>query len=254
MAATAVLTPRDVATTHNYYKALDNDPPRRYVRVEPPEGKPDTNVGLDPRPALVHDVRGREADFSLDKNGFQYLRWPSVEKDFADDEVIKDKYYPEVEQILKEATGAKRVYIFDHTVRLRRARQVPLPRRGRAPPAVARTHHQRLAADPNPVAHAPLALGDWRTLDPADLVSIDLVYPDRHGTTYSVNYNGDSEIRWYFLGGQTPDEVTLIKCFDSETGETARLTPHTAFRDAGSPRDAPHRQSIEVRALVFDAE
>ena len=115
MATAAVLTPRDVPTTLNYFKALDNDPPRRYV--VPQEGKPASNVGQNPQPAVVHDVRGREAEFTLDKNGFQYVRWPSVEKDFTDDDVIKTKYYPEVEQILKETTGAKRVFIFDHTIR-----------------------------------------------------------------------------------------------------------------------------------------
>ena len=105
----------------------------------------------------------------------------------------------------------------------------------------------------NPVAHNPLAVADWRTLDAGDLVPIELVYPDRTGATYGVNHNAAHELEWYYLCGQTPEEVTLIKCYDSET-DRARLTPHTAFHDAGSPADAPHRQSIEVRALVFDAE
>ena len=50
-----------------------------------------------------------------------------------------------------------------------------------------------------------------------------------------------------------PEEIALIKCYESET-DRARLTPHTAFTDKGNPKDAPHRQSIEVRALVLDAE
>ncbi len=115
MATTAVLTPRNVPTTLNYFKALDDQPPCRYV--EPPEGKPSTNIGLDVQPAVVHDVRGSESEFSLDKNGFQFVHWPSVEKDFTNDDVIKEKYYPEVERILTEVTGAKRIHIFDHTVR-----------------------------------------------------------------------------------------------------------------------------------------
>lgn len=72
-----------------------------------------------------------------------------------------------------------------------------------------------------------------------------------------MRYN--PEHAWYYWGGQTPEEVTLIKCFDTEgdggkEGEVARLTPHTAFTDSGSPKEAPERQSIEVRCLVFDAE
>lgn len=104
----------------------------------------------------------------------------------------------------------------------------------------------------NPVAHKPLAVSDWRKLDTEhDLVSVRFIYPDREGSTFSVKYNPQHE--WWYLGGQTPEEVTLIKCFDSET-DRARLTPHSAFLDEGSPKEAPHRESIEVRALVFDTE
>jgi len=102
----------------------------------------------------------------------------------------------------------------------------------------------------NPVAHHPLAVADWRSLDPEnDLIPTRHIYQDREGATFSVRYNPSH--RWYYLGGQTPDEVTLIKCFDSDETK-ARLTPHTAFLDSTSPKDAPDRQSIEVRCLVFD--
>ena len=101
------------------------------------------------------------------------------------------------------------------------------------------------------VHHSPLGLSDWRTLDARDLVPVQYYYPDRTGATFSVRYNPAH--RWWYLAQQTPAEVTLIKCYDSET-DRARLTPHTAFTDVGSPKEAPHRQSIEVRVLVFDTE
>ena len=72
---------------------------------------------LDPHYVVVHDARGRENEFSLDQNGFQFVNWPSKEKEFDDDERIKAVYYPEVEEILKTVAGAKRVFIFDHTLR-----------------------------------------------------------------------------------------------------------------------------------------
>jgi hypothetical protein len=49
----------------------------------------------------------------------------------------------------------------------------------------------------------------------------------------------------------------FIKCFDSYSqvhgGKKglADSTPHTAFVDPQTPADAPGRQSIEVRCLVF---
>ena len=40
--------------------------------------------------------------------------------------------------------------------------------------------------------------------------------------------------------------------FDSKTeDDTAILTPHTAFQDPSTPKDALLRESIELRLLVF---
>ena len=103
----------------------------------------------------------------------------------------------------------------------------------------------------HPVFHRPLAVSDWRTLDARDLVPVQYYYPDRTGATFSVRYNPAH--RWWYLAQQTPGEVTLIKCYDSET-DRARLTPHSAFWDSATPEGAPHRQSIELRALLFDEE
>lgn len=104
----------------------------------------------------------------------------------------------------------------------------------------------------NPVAHNPLAVADYRSLDPErDLVPTRHIYANREGSTFAVRHNPNH--KWYYLSDQTPDEVTLIKCFDSDL-DKARLTPHSAFQDNTSPKDAPQRQSIEVRVLVFDAE
>ncbi|KAL1950715.1 hypothetical protein VTO73DRAFT_5839 [Trametes versicolor] len=280
MATASVLTPHDIPTTLNYYAPVGDEAPYQYVQ-EPPAGKPSTNIGTDPQPVLVHDARGHESEFSLDQNGFQYVQWPSVESEFNDEERIKEKYYPEVEEILKKVAGAKRVFIFDHTIRSKQVQEVtndkPVTYRG----PVERVHiDQTYNASVNrvkyhlpedadrllksrvriinvwrpihhPVAHKPLAVSDWRYLAPEDLVSVRFIYPHREGSTYSVRYNPNH--RWYYLSNQTPEEVTLIKCYDSEE-DRARLTPHSAFLDATAPKDAPHRESIEVRALVFDDE
>jgi hypothetical protein len=48
-----------------------------------------------------------------------------------------------------------------------------------------------------------------------------------------------------------PDEALLLKCSDTATSVPARFTPHSAFVDPTTPADAPPRESIEVRTLVF---
>ena len=51
-----------------------------------------------------------------------------------------------------------------------------------------------------------------------------------------------------------PDEAILIRCFDSARSGAARFSAHGAFDDPNTPEDAPPRESIETRALVFFAE
>jgi hypothetical protein len=47
------------------------------------------------------------------------------------------------------------------------------------------------------------------------------------------------------------DEPVLIRCFDSAREGAARFSAHTGFDDPTSPPDAPPRESLEVRILVF---
>jgi hypothetical protein len=76
---------------------------------------------------------------------------------------------------------------------------------------------------------APLAVCDARTIDAADLIASDLVYPDWTGETYTVAYN--PRHIWFWYPYQEPPEATLLKVYDSATDGPARLTAHTAFDD-----------------------
>ncbi|KAL4940966.1 hypothetical protein BDV06DRAFT_230017 [Aspergillus oleicola] len=228
-------------------------------------------------PATITDVAGKELDYTLDGNGFQFYYHESKEKEFLDDEQIKRVYYPETEQLLKDATGASRVYIFDHTIRRQpqdtRGSDASVPLRG----PVQRVHiDQSYSASANRVSHHlredapkllegryqiinvwrpikpilkdPLAVADAHSVPDSDLVPIKLIYPDREGETYGVRAN--PSFKWYYRYGQTPELVTLIKCFDSKVDGRARRVPHTAFVNPETEGEAP-RESIEVRALVF---
>jgi hypothetical protein len=94
----------------------------------------------------------------------------------------------------------------------------------------------------------PLAVADSTSVPDSDLVPVGLIYPDRRGETYTVKPG--SGHKWYFAFGQTPDEVTLIKCFDSKLDGRARRVPHSAFVNKDF-EGREGRESIEVRALVF---
>ena len=57
---------------------------------------------FDPHPAQIHNIRGREDQFSLDTNVFQHVKNSSAEKDFDYDAQVKAVVYPEVEQLIKD--------------------------------------------------------------------------------------------------------------------------------------------------------
>lgn len=101
-----------------YSPPSDGSAPWNYVE-QPPEGWPQRNYGEDSHEVTINDIRGREQEFDMNVNGFRTVSGvESKEKDFTDDDKIKGNYYPEVEQVLLDnVPGAKRVFIFDHTVR-----------------------------------------------------------------------------------------------------------------------------------------
>ncbi|CAK5262030.1 unnamed protein product [Mycena citricolor] len=243
-------------------------------------GQPITNVAFKEHAVKIENIRGREADVSLDRTGFQFFREPTKFQDYSDDTAIEREYYPESIELMKRLTGASRVVLFDHTIRRRRPTEFDDAPNKRQPvsqahvdqtnsSAVSRVHRHLPPEDApallkgrfqvvnmwRPINHIaldwPLALCDFRTVDvEKDLLAIALVYPDREGETYGVKYNENQ--RWVYLRGMDPDEVALIKCFDSQQdGSVALLTPHTAFSDPTTPADAPLRESIELRFLVF---
>ena len=122
MATAATLAPTDVPTTLNYYTPVpdSDEAPFQYV-YDPPAGQPRDNIGEEKHEVVIHDARGKEQEYGLllDTSGFQFVKHVSAEKDFTDEKRIEEVYYKEVEELLKKEVGAKRVFIFDHTIRLK---------------------------------------------------------------------------------------------------------------------------------------
>ncbi|POR34398.1 7 alpha-cephem-methoxylase, putative [Tolypocladium paradoxum] len=106
------------------------------------------------------------------------------------------------------------------------------------------------------VQDCPLACCDGSTVRPEDMVPVDTVRSSVVGESWQVMYR--DYYRWYYVSKQTKNEALLIKMFDSDKarhGLTRRLEsdcPHTSFKIDGVPASAPPRESIEVRALVFN--
>jgi len=224
----------------------------------------------------IHNARRAVNELTLDRQGFAFVRHQTHVANFYDPEEVTRVYYPEVERLLKEATGAVRVHVFDHNVRCQ-----PMAKRGengaREPVKFAHNDYtlksgpQRMCellpgeadsllkhrfAEINvwrpirgPVEESPLAVCDARSMVQQDFVETDLKYRDRAGEVYSIAFNPNH--RWFYYPEMRRDEALLLKCYDSAEDGRARFTAHTAFVDpTSSPNSAP-RESIEVRTLVF---
>lgn len=250
--------------------------PKSYI--DPPE------TGVEPRrpersahDMPISDIRPVAGAIDLDAEGFALTRHDSMVGDFYDEDEVRRVYYPEVETLVREATGAARVVVFDHNVRntaraeageAKTRRPVDYvhndyteksgPRRVRdlLDPAEADALLQHRFAVINvwrpirgPVQDKPLAVLDAQSMGPNDFVATDLIYRDRTGEIYSVHHRPTH--RWYYVSEMQPDEALLLKCYDSATDGRARFTAHSAFSNPSAPADAAPRESIEARTLVF---
>jgi hypothetical protein len=65
----------------------------------------------------VHNGRLVADRLALDEQGFVFVEHKTKVTDFFDAAQLASVYYPEVERLIKDASGAARVVIFDHTLR-----------------------------------------------------------------------------------------------------------------------------------------
>ena len=227
----------------------------------------------------IADMRPLSDDLSIDREGFELLRHTTEVADLYDDDAIENRYYPEIEALLNARFGADRTVVFDATRRSDDEEGAPNPDGLRGPALRVHVDYtvksgpqrvadilgedeaQRLAESEarivqvnvwrpisGPVRRSPLALADASSVGAGELIATDQVFPDRIGEIYQLAHAPTQ--RWYYAPEIAPDEILLIKGWDSIDDGRARFTPHGAFSFAETPADAPARESIEVRALV----
>ena len=242
-------------------------------------GAPRILFESEPHVVPIQDVRPFADLLSLDREGFELVRHETRAADLYDDDAVETVYYSEIDALLRATLGASRVVIFDATRRsdggggaknrdgLRGpASRVHVDYTAKSGPQRVRdllgeAEALRLEASGarivqvnvwrpirGPVERSPLALADASTVRSEDLIATDQIFPDRIGEIYHLAHHPDQ--RWYYAPAMTPDEVLLIKGWDSLDDGRARFTPHSAFDQPGTPVDAAPRESIEVRTLV----
>ena len=89
-----------------------------------------TNIELDKHDDIsIHDIRGRESEFSLEKHGFTISKLSSrmLYRNFSDPEQVIAIYLHEVASHLKKLLGARHVQIYEHLVRYCQPSHFALP-------------------------------------------------------------------------------------------------------------------------------
>jgi hypothetical protein len=101
--------------TLNYFLSLpDGSPSLPYLDIN--NGKVVRSWAEDPHDMHIENVRGKEELYRLDDAGFQYGREAAKYTSFLSDVEIKREYYPECIDIIKRATGASNIIVFNHSM------------------------------------------------------------------------------------------------------------------------------------------
>jgi len=237
--------------------------------------------GDSPHECTVHNGWHKAREFMVDKNGFALTKFHTSHSAWEDEASTKTNFYPHVVSFLKRELGAKEVLVFDHTIRTAANAQKKLTQETntsqRAPvmlvhcdytaesgPARVRQLLPDRADDllsrrvafinvwkpiRNVVEERPLAMCDVESAPQEDFFKLYLRYRDRTGENYVMKHS-DSH-KWWYFPMMTPEQVILLKTYDSETDGRARFVGHSAFEDPTTRDGAPMRESVEIRTICF---
>jgi len=268
------VAPDTIEATLNY---IVDDGTKIFTQTGAPGDLDVRNGGTrDPHRVTMHNGRLEAKNIVLERDGFRFVPHDTKVKDFFDEDEIRRVYYPEMEALIKAESGAKRVVVFDHTLRTaddaeraeRKIREV-VPRvhndytewsgpqrvRDLLPDEADELLKRRFAIIQvwrpirHPVETFPLAIADARSIAFDDFVISERRYPNRIGQTYAVTYK--PRHHWFWFPRMRRDEALVFKVYDSEKDGRARWTAHTAFNDETAPPNARPRESIEIRTLAF---
>ncbi len=265
-----------VRATLNY--SVDNGIAPDYYFYEPDASVKLNPPGTDAREVDIHDGWAAAGQFSADREGFEIHPFDARFDQFDDDASIKSLFYRQIVEFVKQHTGARRVEVFDHTIRKRLPADLKVQTTVQRPavllvhsdytvasgpqrvrdllPAEAEALLQRRVAFYNVwkplyrrVDELPLAMCDATTHAEDDMLRMDLKYRERTGEIYVMRWS--PRHRWTYFPHMEAQQALLLKTYDTETDGRARFMGHTAFEDPNTPPNAPKRESIEVRTMAF---
>lgn len=251
-------------------------PPVRHIDWPEMEHE-DVPPQYQPHEVTIRNGRPLRDIFNLDTHGFVFVDHPTAVKDFTDADERKRVYDREVEELIKQHSGASQVVVFDHTIRIgdERAQKAA----GARPPVKGVHNDYTEASAPRrlrdilgdaeaerrmqkrwaiiqvwrpirgPVMTDPLGICDGRTIPQQGFILLQRRYRDRTAEVYHIAYNPAHV--WFYFPRMERNEALVFKVFDSDVSVPTRFTAHSAFDDPNAAADAPPRESIETRTFAF---
>lgn len=235
----------------------------------------------DPHTVSIVDGRTLPEPPSLEREGFALMHMPSAVTEFRDLEAVTATHPAEIIDFIGGVTGADEVVVAgppalrfgeradasDRAAHSKTARLIhsdtyetasedftrqsnPHPER-----KIARCeHHNIWRTFSRPPQDLPLALCDFRSVSPDDIIRAEAAFDNEHGhVTWSFEamiFRYSSAHRWAFFSNMTRDEVLVFKRYDTDRSRPW-FVPHTAFEDPSAPPDAEPRASIEMRTISY---
>ena len=265
-----------VRATINY--TVDNGIPPDYYFYEPHPSVKLNPPGTDVREVEIRDGWPEVDKFDLNREGFVLKPFPATFDQFDDEDAVKSTFYAQVEVFVKRNTGARRVVIFDHTMRKRLPADLKVQTTVNRPAVLLVHSDYTVASGPQRVRdllpdeadellscrvafynvwkslyevveELPLAMCDATSQNEGDMLRMELKYRERTGEIYVMRYSPTH--RWIYFPHMAADQALLFKTYDSELDGRARFVGHSAFEDPNTPPNARKRESIELRTMAF---
>lgn len=255
----------DLRTRIVYFSKSDGKP-FRYATVSR-NTKP--NFRLQYRQVVVRNARNAEDPPTLEAQGFCLRSQSTAFSAFGDAERVKKQYCPEIVDLVRRELGATRAFAFDHVLLSSRSglatspsadmpaftahndytkRISPIRLRELLGEAETRNWRKGRVIQINVwrpfnrvVEETPLALCDGGTLEKRHLVTAELRFEDRNSEFYFLRPSRKHV--WWYYPLMSPDELLLIKGYDSKKTARARLAPHAALQLAEVPQPGPRAAS-----------
>lgn len=247
---------------------------------------------------VVHDIRTQQPQPSLVKDGYGVMAHSTslTEQEFMGyttpegKQLIRDKYWPELRDLVQKQMGASQVIPWHFSVRNQTPGYHPdevfFMRTGISQPAatihvdndhttaldhmrreVGATETEELVSKykrwaiinvwrpvGNPVSVWPLLVVDHRAIPDwnfkENVAKVHRSNDPKYYKAYDNFLKYHPDYVYRYASNLTPEEVIMFRDYDSRT-DRMRGTPHGGFQDDNSPADAPPRRSIEVRLFAF---